>query len=174
MSIENGARFIRRLRGDRALRERILAAGADAFLAVTAAAGASASAYDVVAALAREVDTPRTNGKKLVLVGLVEPKSDDLVEAFNEWYLGNHIEDTYNCPNVKSVRCFRAERGFLGKPPARYLTIYEFEGEDAEKAERVLANYQSDPNAWSKRQPNNNSMAIIGAGWFSEAVSFGN
>ena len=31
--------------------------------------------------------------KKLVLVGLVEPETEDHVAAFNEWYLGNHIED---------------------------------------------------------------------------------
>ncbi|MXW50003.1 MAG: hypothetical protein F4Z84_07080, partial [Gammaproteobacteria bacterium] len=81
--------------------------------------------------------------KKLVLVGLVQPESEDLVEAFNEWYLGNHVEDTYNCPNITSVRCFKAARGFMGDPPSQYLTIYEFEGEDAEQAERVLAAYQA-------------------------------
>ena len=172
MSIENGARFIRRLREDATLRERVMRAGADGFQNVAAAAGASASAYDVVAALAQEVTHART-GKKLILMGLVEPKTTDLVGAFNAWYLGNHVEDTYHCPIVKSVRCFKAERGFLGKWPAQYLTIYEFEGDDAEQAERALAQYQTDPKAWTQRQPNNESMAIIGAGWYSEAVSFG-
>lgn len=111
--------------------------------------------------------------KKLILMGLVQPGNDDLVEAFNQWYLGNHVEDTYNCPNVKSVSCFKAERGFLGDPPAEYLTIYEFEGEDAEEAERILGAYQADPDGWSGRRPSNDSMAVIGAGWYSEAVSFG-
>ena len=55
-------------------------------------------------------------GKKLILMGLVEPETEDLVEAFNEWYLGNHIEDTYNCPNISAVRSFKAVRGFLGEP----------------------------------------------------------
>ncbi len=55
MSIENGARFLRRMRDDSLLRERILHAGDGGFLQVTADAGASASAYDVVAALAREL-----------------------------------------------------------------------------------------------------------------------
>ena len=27
--------------------------------------------------------------KKLVLVGMVEPETEDLIEAFNEWYIGN-------------------------------------------------------------------------------------
>lgn len=109
--------------------------------------------------------------KTLVLMGLVQPKKDS-VEAFNEWYLGNHVEDTFNCPNIKAVRCFKAVRGFLGDPPSGYLTIYEFEGEDAAEAERVLGAYQADPQAWPKRQPNNNSMEIVGAGWYLEEMSF--
>ncbi len=110
--------------------------------------------------------------KKLILVGLVEPETEDHVAAFNEWYLGNHVEDTFNCPNIKSVRCFKAVRGFLGDPPSGYLTIYEFEGEDAAEAERVLGDYQADPKSWPKRQPNNNSMKIVGAGWYAEEVAF--
>lgn len=177
MSIENGERFIRRLREDPALRAKVLQGGADSFLQASAGAGASASAYDVVAAMTKQIEAEaaaRASGKKkLILMGLVEPKSDDLVAAFNKWYLGNHIEDTFNCPNIRSVRSFKAERGFLGKPPSGYLTIYEFEGEDAEAAEKVLGAYQADPKSWSKREPNNDSMAIVGAGWYSEEVSFG-
>ncbi len=110
--------------------------------------------------------------KKLVLVGLVAPKKDQ-VEAFNEWYLGNHIEDTYNCPEITSVRCFKAARGFLGEVPSAYLTIYEFLGEDAERAEQALGEYQMDPGSWPQRQPNNDSMEVVGAGWYHEELSFG-
>ncbi len=110
--------------------------------------------------------------QKLVLVGLVQPHKDQ-VEAFNEWYLGNHIEDTFNCPNISAVRCFKAAKGFLGDPPSKYLTIYEFIGDDAEEAERVLAAYQADPNGWAERKPNNNSMEVVGAGWYHEELSFG-
>ena len=35
--------------------------------------------------------------KRLVLVGMVEPETEDVIEAFNEWYIGNHVEDTFNC-----------------------------------------------------------------------------
>jgi hypothetical protein len=112
-------------------------------------------------------------GKKLILMGLVEPETEDLVEAFNEWYLGNHIEDTYNCPNITAVRSFKAVRGFLGEAPSGYLTIYEFEGDDAAEAERILAEYQSDPNAYPAREPSNGSMKVVGAGWYEEAVAFG-
>ena len=111
-------------------------------------------------------------GKKLVLVGLVQPHQGS-EEAFKEWYLGNHVEDTYNCPNISSVRCFKAARGFLGDPPSQYMTIYEFTGEDAEEAERILGAYQADPDAWAPRQPNNGSMQVVGAGWYEEEISFG-
>ena len=110
--------------------------------------------------------------KKLVLIGLVQPHKDQ-VEAFNEWYLGNHVEDTYHCPNITSVRCFKAAKGFLGDVPSQYLTIYEFIGDDADQAERLLAEYQSDPSTWSQRQPSNNSMQVVSAGWYHEEISFG-
>lgn len=110
--------------------------------------------------------------KKLVLMGLIQPETEDHVAAFKEWYLGNHVEDTFNCPNITSVRCFKAVRGFLGDPPGEYLTIYEFEGEDAVEAERVLDEYQADPDAWPKRQPANDSVKVIGAGWYEEEVAF--
>lgn len=111
--------------------------------------------------------------KKLILMGLVEPTGVDAVEAFNQWYLGNHVEDTYNCPQISAVRSFRAVKGFLGDAPAQYLTIYEFIGSDADSAEKALAEYQSDPNGWDQRQPNNNSMSVVGAGWYEEAIAFG-
>ena len=110
--------------------------------------------------------------KKLILMGLVQAKKDQ-VEAFNEWYLGNHVEDTYNCPVISSVRCFRAAKGFLGDPPSEFLTIYEFTGSDAEAAEAALGQYQADPNGWAQRQPNNDSMEVVGAGWYHEELTFG-
>ena len=109
---------------------------------------------------------------KLVLIGLVEPKDGDHVQAFKDWYLGNHVEDTFNCPNVSAVRCFKAEKDFKGGMPAGYITIYEFEGDDAVAAQKVLDAYQADPEGWDKRQPNNNSMKIVGSGWYREEVAF--
>jgi hypothetical protein len=175
MSIENGARLARMLRQDPALRERLRRGGADGFEEVSAAAGASCTSFEVVAAMLRDLDAADSPAarERLVLVGLVEPKSDDVVGAFNEWYLGNHVEDTFHCPNITAVRCFRAERGFLGAPPSGYLTMYEFEGTDAEGAEQILAKYQADPDAWPERKPNNGSMAVVGAGWYKEAIAFG-
>lgn len=111
--------------------------------------------------------------KKLILVGLVQSMDKANESAFKEWYLGNHVEDTFNCPNVSKVSCFKAARGFMGDSPSGYITIYEFEGEDAEAAEKILGDYQSDPNSYPDRMENNNSMEIVGAGWYLEEVSFG-
>lgn len=102
-----------------------------------------------------------------MLAGLVEPKKDR-VEAFNEWYLGNHVEDTFNYPKITSLRCFKAP----WRCPSAYLSIYEFEGEDAEAAEKILGEYQADTNAWPKRKPNSDSMEIAGAGRYLKVLAF--
>lgn len=61
MSIENGERLIRMMKADPELAQRVAGAGADRFEEVSAEAGASATAYDVVAALVRELHgTPST------------------------------------------------------------------------------------------------------------------
>lgn len=111
--------------------------------------------------------------KKLILVGLIQPKDKADDTAFKEWYLGNHIEDTFHCPNMKAVQCFKATKGFLGDSPSGYITIYEAEGEDAEAAEKILNAYQADPESYADRMENNDSMEIVGAGWYLEEVSFG-
>jgi len=60
MSIENGERFIRALKSDEALREKVRAAGNEGFLEVSAGTGASCSPYDVVAALLRQIEGGET------------------------------------------------------------------------------------------------------------------
>ena len=56
MSIENGERFIRKLKDDGALREKVRAAGEHGFLKVSAAADASCTPFEVVAAFLREME----------------------------------------------------------------------------------------------------------------------
>ncbi len=59
MSIENGARFLRRMQSDPKLREQVRVIGDEPFEALSAAAGASCSAAEVVAAIAREIEGER-------------------------------------------------------------------------------------------------------------------
>lgn len=56
MSVQNGERFIRFLRSDEQLREKVKDAGWENFQEVTAEAGASCTTYEVVAALIREIE----------------------------------------------------------------------------------------------------------------------
>lgn len=56
MSIENGARLLRRLHSDPQARQRLRAIGAEKFEDITAELGASCTAAEVVAALAREIE----------------------------------------------------------------------------------------------------------------------
>jgi len=54
MSVENAERFIRFMKEDDDLKEKVRKAGPENFEAVTAAAGASCTAYEVACAIARE------------------------------------------------------------------------------------------------------------------------
>ena len=56
MSIENGARFLRRLRNQPSLRAQVREIGDQPFETLSAEAGASCTAAEVVAALAREIE----------------------------------------------------------------------------------------------------------------------
>lgn len=56
MSVENGERFIRLLKSDPELREKVRQEGWEHFLDVSAAAGASCTTFEVVAALIREIE----------------------------------------------------------------------------------------------------------------------
>ena len=60
MSIENGERLVRALKADQALRDQVRAEGRQSFTAISAAAGASCDAFDVVAALLREMEGAET------------------------------------------------------------------------------------------------------------------
>ena len=59
---------------------------------------------------------------KFVLIGLCEPTGPDAQEAFDEWFVDQHIEDTAKCPNfirgkrVQAERAARKRRDRLGLP----------------------------------------------------------
>ncbi|MCZ0944768.1 MAG: Nif11-like leader peptide family natural product precursor [Gammaproteobacteria bacterium] len=60
MSIENGERFIRALKADQGLRDKVRAEGRDDFTGISAEAGASCDAFDVVVALLRQIEGAET------------------------------------------------------------------------------------------------------------------
>ena len=56
MSVENAERFIRFMKDDPDLRKKVQESGKDKFEDVSAAAGASCTAYEVACAVARGMD----------------------------------------------------------------------------------------------------------------------
>jgi len=56
LSIENGARLLRRLRSDAGARQKLRVIGTEKFEDISAELGASCTAAEVVAALAREIE----------------------------------------------------------------------------------------------------------------------
>lgn len=108
---------------------------------------------------------------RVKLIGLVEPTDASSREAFEEWYLGNHIEDVSHAPGVVRATVHRLAKPFMKTDPPRYITIYEFETEAVEDAATALREYLSNPG-WPGRKPPNGSLKILSAGWYRVERSF--
>ncbi len=112
---------------------------------------------------------------RFILIGLVEPTSPEDQEAFDDFYLGQHIYDTALCPNFLSGTVYKLRGGHVGIDiPSEYIAIYEVDAESYEEAERVLNEWQRDPNAWEGRAEHNEAGAAMdhtplrvkGSGWY--------
>ena len=112
---------------------------------------------------------------RFVLIGLCEPKSPEEQAIFDEWFIDQHIEDTVRCPNFIKGSVYRLAGPHVGgDTPANYLSVYEVEAESYEEAERVLNEWQADPDAWPGRAEHTATrermgrmpMTIRGAGWY--------
>ena len=114
---------------------------------------------------------------RFILIGLVEPASDSPEDqrALDDHYLGQHIYDTALCPNFLSGTVYKLRGGHVGIDiPSEYIAIYEVDAESYEEAERVLNEWQRDPNAWEGRAEHNRAMAeaegnplkVKGSGWY--------
>ena len=108
---------------------------------------------------------------KLKLIGLVEPVDESAREAFEEWYLGNHIEDVSHVPGIIRATTHRLEKPFMKTDPPQYVTIYEFETEEVGDAAKALREYLNNPT-WPGSKPANDSLKIISAGWYYVDRSF--
>jgi len=108
---------------------------------------------------------------KVKLIGLVEPKDESAREGFQEWYLGNHIEDVSHAPGVIRATVHRMVKPFFKTDPPKYITVYELEAESVEAAAAALRKYLSHPG-WPGRKPENGSLKILAAGWYVVERSF--
>ncbi len=116
-----------------------------------------------------------------VLIGLCEPATDADQAAFDEWFIDQHIEDTTHCPNFVRGRVYQLVGKHLDiESPSRYLSVYEVEADSYEEAERVLNEWQANPEAWEGRAHHTSTMqkhgqipmAIRGSGWFELLRSY--
>ena len=120
-----------------------------------------------------------------MLIGLCEPlknsKDDSNQDAFDEWFIDQHIEDTTQCPNFVRGRVFKLAGPHLDiETPSKYLSVYEVEAESYEEAERVLNEWQAKPDAWEGRAHHMATMekygeipmAVRGSGWFELLRSY--
>jgi uncharacterized protein YciI len=118
---------------------------------------------------------------RFVLIGLCEPRSADDQAAFDEWFVDQHIEDTAKCPNFVRGSVFKLSGPHLDiETVSRYLSLYEVEASSYEEAERILNEWQADPNAWEGRKKHMETgekhggipMNIRGSGWYELIHAF--
>lgn len=109
------------------------------------------------------------------LIGLCEPPSLDRLAEFNEWFIDQHIEDTTKCPIFISGKVLKLTGDHIDiATPSDYLSIYEIEAESQKEAERILNEWQADPNAWEGRKNHTDTrekfgdmpLKILGSGWY--------
>ena len=112
---------------------------------------------------------------QFMLIGLCEPLSAEDQAAFDEWFIDQHIEDTTHCPNFVRGRVFKLSGPHLDiETPSRYISFYEVEADSYEEAERVLNEWQADPDAWAGRRQHWETarrhgglpLAVKGSGWY--------
>ena len=108
---------------------------------------------------------------KVKLIGLVEPVNEASHKAFEDWYLGNHIEDVSHTPGVIRATVHRLIKPFIKTDPPQYVTIYEFDLDVVEDAKKALGKYLANPT-WEGSKQANDSLKILSAGWYEVDRSF--
>jgi hypothetical protein len=108
---------------------------------------------------------------KVKLIGLVEPADESARAAFEDWYLGNHVQDVSHTPAIVSATVHRRVKNFSADDPPQYVTIYEFDSPQVADAEEALFSYLRQPT-WPESKPSNGSMKVISAGWYEVEQSF--
>lgn len=118
---------------------------------------------------------------RYVLIGLCEPLSEKDQEPFDEWFINQHIEDTAKCPNFVRGSVYKLKGPHLDiQTVSGYLSLYEVDAPSYEEAERVLNEWQADPDAWEGRRHHlataekfgEMPMKINGSGWYEHIHTF--
>jgi hypothetical protein len=83
---------------------------------------------------------------KHILVVMSNATSEEREEEFNDWYTNQHLHDVVKVPGYKAAIRYEASAAQLaeGKPPWKYLAIYEVETDDVAKAAAGLSSAAAD------------------------------
>ena len=118
---------------------------------------------------------------QFLLIGLCEPPSPESQASFDEWFIGQHIEDTTHCPNFVRGRVFKLSGAHLnGETVSDYISLYEVDAPSYQEAERVLNEWQANPEAWAGRARHLETakrigdmpLKVKGSGWYELINSF--
>ena len=118
---------------------------------------------------------------QFLLIGLCEPPSPESQASFDEWFIGQHIEDTTHCPNFVRGRVFKLSGAHLnGETVSDYISLYEVDAPSYQEAERVLNEWQANPEAWAGRTKHLETakrmgdmpLKVKGSGWYELINSF--
>ena len=118
---------------------------------------------------------------RFLLIGLCEPSSEDKQAQFDEWFVDQHIEDTAHCPNFIKGSVYKLSGPHLdGETVSNYLSVYEVEAPSYDEAERVLNEWQRNPDAWEGRAHhkatadkfNGMPLKVNGSGWYELIKSY--
>ena len=85
---------------------------------------------------------------KHILLVMTNAVSEGREEEFNDWYTNQHLYDVVRIPGYKAAIRYVASAAQLaeGRPPWKYLAIYEVETDDPAKAAAALSEAAADPN----------------------------
>jgi hypothetical protein len=140
--------------------------------------GVAAAVVAVGLALPIEVaaEEPKGELKRFILIGLCEPTDDspETLEGFREFFVDQHVEDVSKTPNFVRSRVYELRGKHLkGATFTDFISFYEVDATSWEEAERVLNEWQRDPDAWEGRAHHmetgkrvGNVLSCPGSGWY--------
>ena len=107
--------------------------------------------------------TDMARGLLVALVNVPEGRQ----EAFEQWYIKEHIDHTAQAPHFLSGNVYRlaAQYGDFGKPP-QYLAFYELDTDDHEEALKELHDYNASSGGHGAPADGQPAAEFAGAGWY--------
>lgn len=120
--------------------------------------------------------------KRYILIGLCQPADDkpETLAGFKEWFVEQHVEDVAHAPGFVRGRVYELRGPHLkGATYTKFISFYEVDAPSWEQAEKVLNEWQRNPNAWEGRAKHSATgkrvgrvMTCPGSGWYELLGSY--